>query len=424
MFGRAIGFVLCLLLFCTTQTAKAEVGTPTGTSDGRGSGDSSGVTPIPGGGAAFAAEARDGAPDDAPPNTDTCFGPPEQAPADVVIEVPWEEETIDANKKRVTKLVLSQQSISTFNCNGRPFAQVKRCIKNCPPAKPRTPTMRVSSAVRRAILRGIIKLPPVAPVFIPKTSNDAPIVGMRTFYGISQQQWNFRFERSLQVCIRGEEVDCAAITLKIKPTAVWFDPKRARTEPTGLRKTCERPIPTVKTGDDAQREGLDCAVIYNDSGTFTFAWDLPTTSTTPSNDGASSNHHQRATSPPRPSSYGTISPPKSNNSNPYSPTNPAPPADSRTYLFSHSTQAALRFALSTNVFKQTLRCKHGHDQRVDIQRNEVSVDQQVYTGGYGSKGEFVRVLIPCLHCGVRRTTSTTPPSSPSLRGGVGAWTSR
>ncbi len=266
MSRRSIVVLICLVLFGTRAQALAETGTPTPPNDGRAG--RPGVDVIPGEGPAFTAEAGPLQPDDAPPSADTCVGPPEPQPEDVVIEVPREEQTVGADKKSVTKIVISQQSVSTFKCNGQVFGQVHKCLNNCPPPKPRTPTMRVSSAVRRAILRGVIKLPPALPQFVPKTSRDAPIVGMRTFYGITQEQWNHRFERSLQVCVRGEEVDCAAVTLNMKPIAVWFDPKHARTEPEGIRKTCKRPIPTVKTGDDAQREGLDCAVVYDDSGTF------------------------------------------------------------------------------------------------------------------------------------------------------------
>jgi hypothetical protein len=211
--------------------------------------------------------------DQLPPGTVICMSEIEEQPEERVVDIKRKEITVDANNQEHTRLVYDHTEQQTIHsCGGQVIGIVRKCLRgNCPPQPslpPSSARVSIRSIVRTAAMRGSFQLPEPDAKWVPEPVRDAPLVGMPFFYGVSAEQWAQVIKRSLTVCTFGAYVQCATIALKATIVGVAFDPLNSLRREPGIRTTCKRPIPKVRSGDDAQREGRDCAVVFQDSGVY------------------------------------------------------------------------------------------------------------------------------------------------------------
>ncbi len=211
--------------------------------------------------------------DQLPANAAICMSEINEQPEERVVDIEHKEITVDANNVEHIRNVYDRTEQQTvYSCAGQVIGIVRKCIRgNCPPqpSRPQTPArISIRNAVRTATLRGTFQLPEPVAKWVPEPVRDAPLVGMPFFYGVSADQWRQVIKRSLTICTIGEFVQCASIAVKATITGVEFDPLNSLKQEPGIRTTCKRSIPNVKSGDDARREGRDCAVVFQDSGVY------------------------------------------------------------------------------------------------------------------------------------------------------------
>ncbi len=159
----------------------------------------------------------------------------------------------------------------TYTCKGASLRIVVRCIFDkitpggCPPGKPgKKPNIR--AFVKTLLKNGSVDLPLPRPVFAPRVTKNAPLVGLPFFYGISEEQFYTPVSENLRVCFN-EYDDCASIRLSAVPERLIFDPGASLADPSLLTK-CARPTPAVNNRGSASKAGKDCSVTFQKAGSF------------------------------------------------------------------------------------------------------------------------------------------------------------
>jgi hypothetical protein len=208
-------------------------------------------------------------PGDLPSGSGVCFSSTAvESKAEETVE--YEEViTVDVNKKTIRKSVpLRTFEVKTYSCNGKVLGVSRKCVSGkCPPAKKKK-RPSIWSVVRYAVATDELMLDPPELILTPRPSSDAPLVGLPMFYGTTQAQWNLATIRYLSACSGGtDDYECQFLSVKINADTTLFDPG-ASLDDRSIRETCKRPTPDVHSFEDATNAGRDCAVVFQNAGTF------------------------------------------------------------------------------------------------------------------------------------------------------------
>ncbi len=197
-----------------------------------------------------------------------CWGNVTEGPVDEEVDVTRKLTTMVKGKPVVTEVYDHTDRKYTFMCNGAVFKVVTKCVRgNCPPPPPPSRPRNWNLVVRQlTTVSSVVKLPPPSMQFVPKPIRDAPIVGLPFFYGVSKEQFDGMIQRRLVFCF---DEECGSLNFSAIPRAVVVDPidRLSRTD-VGVRSSCRRPIPEIRSGEDAARADRDCALVFENSGSF------------------------------------------------------------------------------------------------------------------------------------------------------------